>query len=47
MAMFASRKFTDNKKINSCKRKDDSAVDNLGKVLLSLDDVCTYSWIIL
>ena len=35
--------FTDERKVNSRKRKDDEAVDNLVKFLLSPDNVRTYS----
>ncbi len=37
-------KFTEETKINSRKRKDDEAVDDLVKFLLSPDNVYTYSW---
>ena len=36
--------FTDERKVNSRKRKDDEAVDDLVKFLLSPDNVRTYSW---
>ena len=36
--------FTDEKKKNSRKRKDDNAVDDLVKFLLSPENVRTYSW---
>ena len=37
-------KFTEETKINSRKRKDDEAVDDLVKFLLSPDNVHSYSW---
>ena len=36
--------FTDERKLNSRKRKVDEAVDNLEFFLLSPDNVHTYSW---
>ena len=36
--------FTDERKVNSHKRKDDEAVDDFVKFLLRPDNVRTYSW---
>ncbi len=41
---LATGKFIDERKKNSRKRKDDEAVDDLVKFLLSPDNVHTYSW---
>ena len=41
---LVTEQFTDERKVNSLKRKDDEAVYDFVKFLLSPDNVCTYSW---